>query len=170
MKAFYPLRPLFLFITLFVAFMAFSVISISHQSSDIPLPPEPAVTEKRDNSEELCMIEALWYEARGESDVGQIMVGQVIFNRMDSTEFPNTVCDVVHQKNEKTCQFSYYCDGKSDKIEITEQNINTLNRVEENVKTLFYMRDREINLAKGMLYFSSSDSTKGLVIGEHTFR
>ena len=49
--------------------------------------------------------------------------GEVTLNRAENKLFPNNVCDVVYQsKIDKNgnpirgkCQFSWYCDGKSDK-------------------------------------------------------
>ena len=35
-------------------------------------------------------------------------------NRTYSDRFPDDVCSVVTQKNSRGCQFSWYCDGKSD--------------------------------------------------------
>lgn len=50
-----------------------------------------------------CMAMALDGEARGEDDEGQIRVGEVILNRVDSPRYPNTICDVVFQPR----QFSF---------------------------------------------------------------
>ena len=63
-----------------------------------------------------CLTEALYFEARGESLVGQVAVAEVILNRVDSRRYPNTVCSVVRQGegNGRGCQFSYRCDGLSD--------------------------------------------------------
>lgn len=65
-----------------------------------------------------CLAEALYFEARGESLVGQIAVAEVILNRVDSAGFPDTVCGVVRQGegsgSSSGCQFSYRCDGKPD--------------------------------------------------------
>lgn len=55
-----------------------------------------------------CLTEALYYEARGESEEGYIAVANVIMNRVHSHRYPNTVCEVVHQRK----QFSYYSDGR----------------------------------------------------------
>lgn len=65
-----------------------------------------------------CLTEALYFEARGESLIGQIAVAEVILNRVDSASFPNSVCGVVNQGKQyrNACQFSYKCDGKSDRI------------------------------------------------------
>ncbi len=68
-----------------------------------------------------CLAEAIYFEARGEDIVGMIAVGQVIINRVNDERFDDTICGVVHAgyyyenypiRNQ--CQFSWYCDGKSD--------------------------------------------------------
>ncbi|MEM9782702.1 MAG: cell wall hydrolase [Pseudomonadota bacterium] len=65
-----------------------------------------------------CLAEALYFEARGESIVGQIAVAEVILNRVDSRRYPDTVCGVINQgiENLNACQFSYNCDGKAETI------------------------------------------------------
>ena len=45
------------------------------------------------------LAKILWVEARGESEAGQKAVVEVIFNRMISEEFPDTLYDVLSQKN-----------------------------------------------------------------------
>ena len=66
-----------------------------------------------------CLAMALYHEARGEPIEGQVAVGNVILNRVDSKYHPDTVCGVVyknaHRKN--ACQFSFACDGLSDRPE-----------------------------------------------------
>ena len=44
-----------------------------------------------------CMVEAIYHEARSESFIAQIAVGNVILQRVKDKRYPNTVCDVVHQ-------------------------------------------------------------------------
>jgi Cell Wall Hydrolase len=63
-----------------------------------------------------CLAEALYFEARGESVVGQMAVAEVILNRKASASYPNTVCAVVRQGAARLngCQFSYYCDGRKE--------------------------------------------------------
>jgi spore germination cell wall hydrolase CwlJ-like protein len=65
-----------------------------------------------------CLAEALYFEARGESVRGQFAVAEVIMNRVDSPEFPDTVCGVIHQGTGKKyqCQFTYTCDGNPEHI------------------------------------------------------
>ena len=63
-----------------------------------------------------CLATALYHEARGETIKGQIAVAEVILNRVDSPAYPRSVCGVVQQGGKGGCQFSYTCDGRSDRI------------------------------------------------------
>jgi hypothetical protein len=60
-----------------------------------------------------CLTEAIYYEARSESEDGQRAVAQVVLNRVRHPSYPNTVCGVVYQGSERTtgCQFSFTCTG-----------------------------------------------------------
>ncbi len=58
-----------------------------------------------------CLAIAIYFEARGEIEVGQAAVAHVVLNRVASARYPNDVCAVVKQKY----QFSFYWDGKSDR-------------------------------------------------------
>jgi len=65
-----------------------------------------------------CLAEAIYFESRGENIYGQYAVAEVILNRVDSTNFPNSVCKVVSEGANRlnSCQFSYNCDGKPEYI------------------------------------------------------
>ena len=61
-----------------------------------------------------CLKTALYFEARGESLKGQFAVAEVILNRVDSPDYPKSVCGVVQQGGSGGCQFSYSCDGAAE--------------------------------------------------------
>jgi hypothetical protein len=63
-----------------------------------------------------CLTEAIYFEARGESLNGQIAVAEVILNRTENPLYPRTVCGVVKQRGSGGCQFSYICDGRTDRM------------------------------------------------------
>lgn len=46
-----------------------------------------------------CLARNIYFEARGEPIAGQYAVGEVTMNRVGSPHFPNTVCEVVHEKH-----------------------------------------------------------------------
>jgi spore germination cell wall hydrolase CwlJ-like protein len=68
-------------------------------------------------SEQLCLTQAIYHEARGESVDGQWAVANIIINRAMSGRYPNTLCGVVFQNADRgryRCQFTFACDGRSD--------------------------------------------------------
>tara|TARA_Y100000004_G_scaffold177650_1_gene219439 strand:- start:1651 stop:2238 length:588 start_codon:yes stop_codon:yes gene_type:complete len=79
-------------------------------------------------SEVMCLAENMYWEARNQSKAAMLAVSHVVINRVADKRFPNSICEVVYQgptrKSWKDpnlrlpvrnrCQFSWYCDGKSD--------------------------------------------------------
>lgn len=71
-----------------------------------------------------CLAKNIYFEARNEGTQGQRAIAWVTLNRVASDKYPDTICDVVYQaKVDKKgnpfrdkCQFSWFCDGKGDKI------------------------------------------------------
>ena len=58
----------------------------------------------------------MYWEARGEGRRGMLAVGSVVLNRVDDHRFPDNACGVVFEGGETPpCQFSWWCDGKSDR-------------------------------------------------------
>lgn len=71
---------------------------------------------RADRQSQHCMALAMYWEARGEGVSGMQAVGSVILNRVADPRFPGSPCDVVQQGGEiPPCQFSWWCDGKSDR-------------------------------------------------------
>jgi spore germination cell wall hydrolase CwlJ-like protein len=68
--------------------------------------PEPTGDEQWQ-----CLTRALYFEARGESLEGQFAVAEVILNRVESPDFPGTVCGVINARGRGACAFSFVCDG-----------------------------------------------------------
>ena len=61
-----------------------------------------------------CLAEAVYYEARSETEEGQRAVAQVVLNRVRHPSWPSTVCGVVYQGPMRPgggCQFTFTCDG-----------------------------------------------------------
>ena len=63
-----------------------------------------------------CLARAIYFEARSESQLGQLAVATVILNRSKATNYPSSICGVVYQGASRlnACQFSFACDGLSD--------------------------------------------------------
>lgn len=71
-----------------------------------------------------CLATNIYHEARSEGVQGQRAVAWATLNRVAHPDYPDTVCDVVYQAEtdengnplRNRCQFSWFCDGKSDEI------------------------------------------------------
>jgi spore germination cell wall hydrolase CwlJ-like protein len=71
--------------------------------------------------EVLCLAQNIYYETRSQPIIEKIAISQVVLNRVSSNKYPSTICEVVYQTVRRgqsivrdKCQFSWYCDGKSD--------------------------------------------------------
>src|SRR6056300_1385298 len=81
-----------------------------------------------ESSEQECIAQNIYWEARNQTPIGMIAVALVTRNRVNDKRYPHSYCEVIHQgptrrswedpnvqypiKNK--CHFSWYCDGKSD--------------------------------------------------------
>jgi len=82
----------------------------SNQAETKPTVPAEQQVDARQQE---CLSQAVYYEARGETQRGQIAVAEVIMNRVRSGHYPNSVCGVVYQGSHRStgCQFTFTCDG-----------------------------------------------------------
>ena len=61
-----------------------------------------------------CLAKNLYFEVGNQGTAGMLAVSSVVINRVNDDRFPNTMCKVIYQKRGGVCQFSWYCDKKSD--------------------------------------------------------
>ena len=74
----------------------------------------------------MCLALNVYHEARDQPFIGQVAVAPVVMNRVYDDRYPDHPCEVVFQGPTYSwkpdfpvrhrCQFSWYCDGKSDKV------------------------------------------------------
>lgn len=121
----------------------------------------------------LCLTQAIYFEARGEPILGQYAVAEVIMNRAESPDFPNTVCGVVAQDlgpAKRDCQFSYMCDGLPETMH--EKAAAWLAG-----RVAYVVASRVTDLTDGALYFHATRVAPGWAhrfqktysVGNHVF-
>ena len=78
------------------------------------------------NNDIYCMAQNIYFEAGNQPLAGKIAVAQVVLNRLKHPNYPATICGVIYQAKYKQnwkgnmvpirnqCQFSWFCEGKSD--------------------------------------------------------
>ena len=112
---------------------------------------EPPVSSGVSAEELRCMALSMYWEARSEGEEGMVAVGSVVLNRIASPDFPNSVCGVVFEGGETPpCQFSWWCDGTSDRP--TETQLWTL----ANAVATRLLTDAPADPTNGALFFHST--------------
>ena len=132
-----------------------------------------------------CLTENIYFEARGQGQAGWLAVAQVTQNRVDDRRFPNTICEVVKQgltyasgdPIRNKCQFSWYCDGKSDK----PKNTKVYNEISELVNYIYDVKGQPnhelLDITDGATHYHADyvspawkkSKTKTTEIGDHIF-
>ena len=56
-------------------------------------------SEQQRQTDLICLARNIYFEARGEPLAGQYAVAEVTMNRVSSPRYPNSVCEVVHEKH-----------------------------------------------------------------------
>jgi len=110
-----------------------------------------------------CLAQNIYFEARDQPTIGQMAVAEVVMNRVHSPLFPDTVCEVIHEgptykwKQElpikHRCQFSWYCDGKSD----TPKDQRAWNKSIAIAEEVYYSYGLSINIVDGAIFYHSID-------------
>ena len=109
------------------------------QAVTLPNVVEGELYTESSHPELYCLAKNIYFEAKSEPIAGQYAVADVVLNRVKDNRFPKTICEVVYegplreswQTKKQTdlddadriyhpirdrCQFSWWCDGKSDNI------------------------------------------------------
>ena len=127
----------------------------------------------------LCLAMNMYHEARSEGPKAMLAVAEVTLNRVEDNRYPDDVCSVVRQAKRdengdvvlNQCQFSWYCDGKSDKMK------NRLYRSIAYEMAIDILTGFETDITKGATHYHATyvrpywakDFEKTVTIGSHVF-
>lgn len=126
--------------------------AMSDQLKD--LPPEEAID---------CLARAIYFESKSEGFPGQLAVGMVVLNRTQDPRYPEDVCKVVYQgklgttqdareQRVRVCQFSWACDGLSDKPKYPKLWANAV----EVAHIVYSMYNAGYDITKGATHFHAT--------------
>ena len=141
-----------------------------------------------------CLALNMYHEARGQGSAGLLGVSSVVLNRVKDKRFPDTICGVIYQgptreswktrqtpdPNDATfypvkhrCQFSWYCDGRSDE----PRDKKTYKRLLTISKSIVYNTTNFIDITDGATHYHADYvkpawakvKTRTTRIGNHIF-
>ena len=113
-----------------------------------------------------CLARSIYWEAKGKNSADMEAVANVVMNRLGHKGFPDTVCGVVKQGSEtKSCQFSWWCDGKADSVqeevpyamakEIARKALNK--QLPDRTKGALYFHDRTVKPVWAKEYINTAN-------------
>lgn len=119
----------------------------------------------------VCLSRTIYWEAKGGTDADMSAVANVVLNRLGHEGYPDTICGVVKQGSEKkACQFSWWCDGRSDEVkeddryaaakEIARKALNQ--QLTDSTRGAMYFHDRNVKPAWASEYIRTAETGKFL--------
>ena len=148
-----------------------------------------------DIDEARCLAENIYHEARNQGTAGWLAVAAVTLNRVTDDRFPDSICGVVFQSETREswrtkgkdvpdvervyypvrhrCQFSWYCDGKSDDI----KQLDIYMDIMYFTKILLTSRAMMFDITDGATFYHADyviqswakSKIKTIEIGDHIF-
>ena len=157
------------------------------QGSETPVPKSEAITASEAQAVDpagaaplddaiTCLARSIYWEAKGEAAAEMEAVASVVMNRLGHEGFPDTVCAVVKQGSEThACQFSWWCDGRTDQVKEDEQYAlakdvarKALNKqLTDRTQGALYFHDRSVQPAWAKEYIKTAETRKFLFYRPH---
>ena len=122
-----------LFSLTILAMISFVVIAETlDEAKALPRSNYEVVAIELEAKELYCLAQNIFFEAGNQSLEGMAADADVTINRLTNARYPDTICGVVKQglkhpdgqMKRYKCQFSWYCDGKSDTVPSTSATLN----------------------------------------------
>ncbi|MDB6048825.1 MAG: sleB [Pseudomonas sp.] len=148
------------------------------KESVAPLPPSATITKAEVQAVDpvgaapvddaiTCLSRTIYWEAKGGTTADMEDVANVILNRIGHEGFPGTICEVVKQGAEKkACQFSWWCDGRSDQVQeddrytiakdIARKALNQ--QIKDRTGGAMYFHDKKVNPSWAKEYIKTTET------------
>jgi spore germination cell wall hydrolase CwlJ-like protein len=159
----------------------------AEKGSDVPVPKAETITTSEVQAVDpagkapmdeaiTCLARSIYWEAKGGESADMEAVASVVMNRLGHEGFPDTVCGVVKQGSEKkSCQFSWWCDGRSDQAQEESQYViakeiarKALNKqLNDRTHGAMYFHDRHVKPDWAKEYIKTTETRKFLFYKPH---
>lgn len=180
MKAFLLKVQILLLVCLTVSIFYLASKIYTEQATEEPLQVQLSQFTSQKQNELRCLAENIYFEARSEPIEGMLAVAFVTMNRVNNNRYPDTICEVVKQRNQRTCQFSWWCESRPHYLSVNNLLTTEQNRVYNDIVQLaitFYANyDKLTDPTSGALFYHADyvspnwrNVRKTTQIGRHIF-
>lgn len=134
-----------------------NAVTYKNENTTMPFAYEAFIQEKEKEytlfdltspKDRKCLIQNIYFESRGESQIGQAAVAWVTLNRVSESQGEKSICDVVYQKSQFNWTKKFKGKAMSD-----EQALADVTRVADNVLKTYYTG---MDPTEGATYFHST--------------
>ena len=164
---------------LFILFLSGIIISISSINIQAPMMPFKASYHELTSDAKkqvTCLAENIYFEAGHEPLEGKRAVAFVTFNRVQTGNYASTICDVVKQKTNGSCQFSWYCDSSFTSRLLTIKRTPLYNEILQMSTDMYLNFEKLKDVTNGATYYHADYVNPGWTklqkekqIGRHIF-
>jgi spore germination cell wall hydrolase CwlJ-like protein len=109
--------------------------------------------DKETQKQITCLADNIYFEAAHEPLDGKKAVAFVTINRLQTGNYANDICGVVHQKTGSTCQFSWFCDKKITDRRLTIRDTSLYNEIRQLAVNMVINFERQEDVTKGATYY-----------------
>ena len=109
--------------------------------------------DKETQKQITCLADNIYFEAAHEPLDGKKAVAFVTINRLQTGNYANDICGVVHQKTGSVCQFSWYCESKHTNNRLTIRDTSLYNEIRQLAVNMVINFERQEDVTKGATYY-----------------
>ena len=162
--------------SLFFASIIIMISSINIQNPTMPIKASFNSLTDESKKQVTCLAENVYFEAAHEPLEGRKAVVFVTLNRIQTGNYASTICDVVKQKFNGSCQFSWYCDSSFTSRLLTIKHTPLYNEILQMSTHMYLNFDRMKDVTNGATYYHADYVNPGWTklqkekqIGRHIF-
>ena len=144
-------KPILLSILFSAVIIALSMVNINLYN--LPFKASFNSLDKETQKQITCLADNIYFEAAHEPLEGKKAVAFVTFNRIQSGNYANDICGVVHQKTGSVCQFSWYCESKHTNNRLTIRNTPLYNEIRQLAVNMVINFERQEDVTNGATYY-----------------
>ena len=144
-------KPILLSILFSAIILTLSMVNIDLYN--LPFKASYESLDKETQKQVTCLADNIYFEAAHEPLDGKKAVAFVTINRLQTGNYANDICGVVHQKTGSVCQFSWYCESKHTNNRLTIRDTSLYNEIRQLAVNMVINFEHQKDVTDGATYY-----------------